>query len=182
MFPLRAIPNLHAGEPSPAPASSPALGFTGPKAGEIVLTQGQKLALLVMRQSDLSKKVLAGVIEQTKQGPSGRDFYSCANLGLAINKGRFHVLTPAGRWRADRVAEEIAREFKLHIISYFHGDRGNGLAAQAKCTCGWRGMRRTLSIKSHALLISMDATTHLANVEKKKDMLIRLTHTNAETY
>lgn len=53
MFPLRAIPTPTAGDQSPtcAPANSPVLGFpppgtAAPRAGEVILTMGQKLALL----------------------------------------------------------------------------------------------------------------------------------------
>jgi hypothetical protein len=128
------------------------------RGGEIALTPGQKLALLVMRQSDLSKQVLAGVIARTHEGPAGRDFYSCARLGLAINKGRFHVLSPAGRRRADQACREVARAYGLHIISYNLGGRGQ--AAYAECTCGWRHYR-TRVFASYVTLIRQDATRHL---------------------
>lgn len=118
-----------------------------------------------MRGSELSKAVLAGVIEQTHAGPSGRDFYSCAQLGLAINKGRFHVLTPQGRWKADRVACEVARAFGLHIITYDLG--GSGRAACAKCTCGWRHFR-TRVFQSYLVLLAQDVRLHLRNVETGK--------------
>lgn len=128
------------------------------RAGEIALTPGQKLALLVMRGSDLSKQVLAGVLEKTKAGPSGRDFYTCAMLGLAINKGRYHVLSPPGRWRADQVVREVARQYGLHIVAYGLG--GPGRAAFARCSCGFSSFR-SRAIPSYLTLIRQDATRHL---------------------
>lgn len=176
MFPVRptaaAIPaDQHVDD---AAVDSPALCLpsavrpaAAQRAGEPKLTQGQKLALLVMRQSDLSKAVLAGVIARTKDGPAGRDFYECAKLGLAINKGKFHVLTPRGRWLADFVATDVARQFGLHIITYFHGDRGNGQAAYSKCTCGWRSYPRSTYNASWLSGIGGAAQAHLAHVAEK---------------
>jgi hypothetical protein len=127
----------------------PALGTTDaplPRAGEITLTPGQKLALLVMRGSDLSKQVLAGVLAKTKEEPAGRDFYTCARLGLAINKGKFHVL---------------AREFRLHVLTYDLG--GPGRAAFARCTCGFCAFK-SRAIPSYALLIHQAGVRHLLQV------------------
>lgn len=166
--------NPHTGDSNPnhQPANSPVLEFppqdkAASRAGEIVLTDKQKLALLVMRGSDLSKRVLAGVIEQTRDGPHGRDFYTCARLGMAINKGRFHVLTPKGRWYADRIAHEVARQFGLHIISYDHGSVHDGRGAFAKCSCGWRGLWRSRAIASWPILIGHDAHLHLEKTAAK---------------
>ena len=151
--------------PSPALGNNDPPQQPQPRAGEIALTPGQKLALLVMRGSDLSKAVLAGVIEQTHAGPAGRDFYTCARLGLAINKGRFHVLTPQGRWRADQVCREVARAYGLHIITYDLG--GPGRAAYSTCTCGFRAFRAR-AVPSYLTLIRQDATRHLLQPSVRK--------------
>jgi len=142
---------------SVAPASMPAAPL--PKAGEIILTPGQKIALLKMRRSDWSKAVLAQLEAFGKADCAGGDYRALAQLGLAVCKGSFHVLTPAGRWRADRVAVELARDAELHIVTYDLFPRSRG-AASAKCTCGWSSFR-TRAIASYVVLLGADAHRHL---------------------
>jgi hypothetical protein len=120
---------------SPAPSSP--CSAAAPGAGEPVLTHGQRIALLIMRRSDWSKAVLAKVKEAGLLVVTGNDFRSLVPLGLATPKGHsYHVPTPSGRWRADRIAEEIARDIGIHVISYNYG--GYGRAAFWHCTCGAR--------------------------------------------
>jgi hypothetical protein len=104
-----------------------------PRAGEILFTPGQKVALLTMRRSDWSNAVLAHLKAFGRDGVSGGDYRALAGLGLAVNKGSFHVLTPTGRWRADLVAMELARASGLHAVRTDLYPR-YGVAAFAKCT------------------------------------------------
>lgn len=119
---------------SPAP-SPPAPLPSG--AGEPVLSHGQRVALLMMRRSDWSKAVLVKLREAGLLVVTGDDFRSLVPLGLAIAKGHsYHVPTSNGRWRADRIAEQIARDLDLHVIAYDYGSYGR--AAFWHCTCGER--------------------------------------------
>jgi hypothetical protein len=140
---------------SPALASSPL-----PGAGED-LSRNQKIALLKMRRSDWSKAVVSRLKIDGDVRISGADYVACRELGLAVQKGSFHVLTLRGRWQADQAAMAIAREIGIHAITY---DLGRfGAAACAKCTCGWRTFR-TRAIDSFVTLLCNDARHHLEHV------------------
>jgi len=122
------------------------------------LSEGQQLALLVMRRSDLSKAVLGKLVQARSPGPEGRHFYEVARVGLATHRGTFHLLTPRGRYEADRIGREMARELGLHVISYDLG--GPGRAARASCACGWSAFR-TRAIPSYLVMLNRDAGHHL---------------------
>lgn len=125
---------------------------------ESPLSEGQQLALLVMRRSDLSKAVLGKLLLARNPGPSGRHFYEVAQLGLATRNGTFHLLTPRGRYEADRIGREMARALGLHVITYSLG--GPGRAARASCACGWSAFR-TRAIPSYLVMLHHDAGYHL---------------------
>ena len=141
--------------------ASPVLDATKPaeRTGEVLLTPGQKIALLKMRGSDWSKAVLSHVVAFGQGDTVGADYYALARLGLAVHKGSYHVLTPTGRRRADQVAVELARAEGMHVITYDLANR-YGRAASARCTCGW-GTYRTRAVPSYALLIGQDVQRHL---------------------
>jgi hypothetical protein len=139
-------------EPVPAPA---------PGTSEHNLTCGQKIALLKLRGNDWSKAVLAKLEETGNATVAGDDFRSLVPLHLAINKGSFHVLTPSGRWRADRIAEEIARTLDIHVISYDYGRYGR--AAFWECTCGDVGYHSRYAGDA-VLAIGRGARLHLEHV------------------
>lgn len=145
-------------EPAPLPAPDKPL----PKAGEVVLTPGQKIALLKMRGSDWSEAILSKLERFGQAECTGADYRALASLRLAVCKGSFHVLTPAGRWRADRVARDIARESGIHAITIEFFPRSRG-AASARCSCGW-STYRSRAIKSYASMLSADAQHHLRHV------------------
>jgi hypothetical protein len=142
-----------------ATADSPALDTPITRAGEIVFTPGQKIALLKMRGSDWSKAVLRHLIAFGHIDAVGADYFALARIGLAARRGSYHVLTPQGRWRADRVAVELARKSGIHVITFNLNPR-YGAAANAKCTCGWSSFR-TRAVPSYALLVDKDAQHHL---------------------
>ncbi len=122
------------------------------------LSEGQQLALLVMRRSDLSKAVLGRLVQARTPGPAGRHFYEVARMELAIHQGSFHQLTPRGRYEAERIAREIARALELHVVTYDLG--GPGRAARASCSCCW-SVFRTRAISSYLVMLSRDADRHL---------------------
>lgn len=126
------------------------------------LSTPQQLALLAMRRSDLSA-VLAKLAQAGTARAPGRCFYELAQLGLAVRspRGTFHILSPRGRYEADRVGREIARQFGLHVISYDLG--GPGRAACARCPCGWAAFR-TRAIGSYLISLTRDAAFHMARV------------------
>jgi len=146
---------------SPAPITPAPLPHQ-PGAGEVAFTPGQKAALLKLRHSDWTKAVLNHLVAFGQADCSIEDCRSLAALKLAINKGSFHVLTDHGRWKADRVAAELARELDMHIITISLHPR-HYTAADAKCICGWR-TRRTHAVPSYAALIRRDARFHLERV------------------
>lgn len=150
-------------ECSPAPLSGP--NPTAAGAGEYNLTRSQKIALLKMRRSDWSKAILTKLKDFGTCDVTGEDFRSLVPLHLAINKGSFHVLTPSGRWRADRAAEEIARTLDIHIISYDYGRYGR--AAFWECTCGDRGYH-SRHAGDAVLAIGRGARLHLKHVGAAK--------------
>lgn len=133
-----------------------------PRAGKIVLTPSQKVALLKMRRSDWSKAVVAHLVAFGMGECDGGDYRAFAAIGLAEHRGSFHVLTPQGRWRADQVAIEIARDTGMHVVTYSLTPR-HGSAASAKCTCGW-GAFRTRAIASYATTLAADVRKHLEHV------------------
>lgn len=152
---------------SPAP---PQPALLTPGAGEPLLTDGQKIALLKMRRSDWSKAVLTKLKELDLCTATGDDFRSLVPMRLAISKGSYHVLTSSGRWRADRVAEQIAREASMHIISYDFGGR-YGRGAFYRCTCGASAAYRSKYIGNYMGLVAKDARHHLEHVGAiKKDV------------
>jgi hypothetical protein len=187
---------------SPAPLSA----LLPPGAGEPLLTVGQKIALLKMRRSDWAKAILAKLTEIASSAVTGDDFRSLVPLNLAIAKGSLHVLTSSGRWRADQVALQIARSLDFHVITYDW--TGPGRACFVRCTCGFNVHRQ----QRHKHLLGRSGANHLAFVASQHaakapaeeieddqefagnefddmgehdcihDMLIRLPHTNAETY
>jgi hypothetical protein len=130
-----------------------------PQAGVVVLTPAQKVALLKMRRSDWSKAVVAHLEAFGKAEVTGGDYRALAQLGLAVNKGSFHVLTPAGRRRDDQVAMELARDNGLHAVTYDYRPRGQG-AAFVRCTCGWC-VFKSRTQRSYALALHQAANAHL---------------------
>ena len=122
------------------------------------LSEGQQLALLAMRRSELSQAVLKQLAQAASAGPQGRHFYEAARLGLAISRGAFHLLTPRGRFEADRIGREIALRHGMHVVSYDLG--GPGRAASARCACGWSAFR-TKAISSYLVTLTRDAQHHL---------------------
>lgn len=154
------VPHGNAVDRSPAPSSPATAGAPG--AGEPVLTDGQKIALLKVRRSDWSKAILTTLKEQDLCATTtGDDFRALVPLHLAINKGSFHVLTMSGRWRADRVAQEIARARNIHAISYDYGSFGR--AAFWCCLCGARSYKAR-HIGNHVGHLVKGARLHLEHV------------------
>lgn len=147
-----------------ADGASPVSAFQ-PRTGEVLLTPGQKQALLVMRKSETSRAVLEQLRALGQLATGGADYYALAGLGLAINKGAFHVLSPNGRWRADNIAIAYARELKLHLLTFNHG--GPGRAAYVRCTCGFVAYR-SRHIPSYAIGLGRDGAYHLAHVGASK--------------
>jgi hypothetical protein len=144
---------------SPAP-SPPAL--LAPGAGEPLLTDGQKIALLKMRRSDWSKAILTKLKEIDQCAVTGADFRSLVPLHLAISKGSFHVLTSSGRWRADQTAREIARANSLHVIAYDFGSYSR--AAFWHCTCGERSYHSRNTPGNYAGKLVKGGRLHLEHV------------------
>ena len=138
------------------------------RAGEIVLTPGQKIALLKMRGSDWSKAVLRKLKQLGKGDVSGGDFYAVARLGFATQAGSYHVLTPQGRRRADGIAMDIARAIGMHTMTYYLGGTGRH-AARAQCTCGWSAFR-SMAIQSYITTLSGDAQRHLDGTNKLAEL------------
>lgn len=133
-------------------------------AGELVLTPGQKQALLKLRGSELCTAILDELRKRGEFVATTRDHYALEHAGLAINKGSFHVLSPIGRWRADAVARTLATAAGLHIITYDYDRPG---AARASCNCGWSTFR-TRAIKSFVTSLGSDATAHLLHESVKQ--------------
>jgi hypothetical protein len=144
---------------SPAP-SSPAI--IAPGAGEPLLTDGQKIALLKMRRSDWAKAIVSKLKQIGSCAVAGDDFLSLVPLKLAISKGSFHVLTPSGRWRADQVAIQVARALGLHVITYDW--TGPGRPCFVRCTCGFSVHRQ----QRHKHLLSRAGANHLAFVASRQ--------------
>jgi hypothetical protein len=147
-----------AADRSPAPSSPCSAAGAAPGAGEWVLSQGQKIALLTMRKSDWASAVLAKLKETGAGAAVGDDFRSLVPLGLAINKGSLHNLTSSGRWRADQVAMQIARDLGMHVLTYDWTKPG--LACFVRCTCGFSVHRQ----QRNKHLLGRSGTAHLAFV------------------
>jgi hypothetical protein len=154
------VPHGDAADRSPAPSSSPQPPAHG--AGEPVLSQGQKIALLKMRRSEWSKAILSKLKEIGACDVTGEDFRSLVPLHLAVNKGSFHVLTSSGRWRADQVAREIARANDLHVIAYDFGSYGR--AAFWHCTCGERSYHSRATPGNYVGKLVRGGRLHLEHV------------------
>ena len=128
----------------------------------MALSEGQQLALLTMRHSELSEAVLAKLAQAGTPRAQGRHFYELARLDLAIRspKGSFHILSPRGRYEADRIGRAIARQIGLHVVDYDLGAPGR--AASARCPCGWSSFRRAYG--NFLLSLTRDAAFHMAHV------------------
>jgi hypothetical protein len=154
------VPHGDAADRSPAP-TSPAL--LTPGAGEPVLTHGQRVALLMMRRSDWSKAILSKLKEAGLLVVSGDDFRSLVPLNLATAKGHsYHVPTSNGRWAADKIAMEIARDIGMHVVTYDFGGEGRG--GFWKCTCGQRSPYLSRQVRSYRTRLFAGAKMHLAHV------------------
>ena len=145
-----------------ADEASPALDSFLPRAGEVLLTPGQKIALLKMRRSDWTKAICTKLKELRRGDCGAGDYYALARIGLAIHKGSRHVLTEQGRWRADEVAREIAKAAGLHVITYDFG--GPGRPAQAMCLCGFRAFNSRHSATNFVQAIGRAGRAHLEHV------------------
>jgi hypothetical protein len=128
------------------------------------LSDGQQLALLAMRRSELSEAVLKKLHQAGTAKAQGRHFYELARLNLAEHNGRYHVLTPKGRFAADRLALETARQLGMHIVTYNFGRPGS--AARAYCTCGWSTFR-SRAVGNYAGMLARDAHHHRLHVEQQ---------------
>jgi len=132
-----------------------------PRVGEVPLTPGHKQALLKLRGTEVCKAVLTSLRENGQLAATGRDYYALARLGLAIHKGSYHVIARHARWKADQIARTLARELKLHVLTYDLG--GPGRAAFTRCCCGWVAYR-SRSISNYAVLMGRDASQHLEHI------------------
>lgn len=142
----------------PLPAFAPST-YVPP--GEPILEPAQKIALLRIRRSAWSEAILDRLPRFRRYHLTRETFVSLERLGLAIPKGNFHVLTAAGRWRADKIAMEWARSNGIHAITY--DDGGPGRAGKATCTCGWSAFR-SRHVGNSSGLLSRDAHHHLTHV------------------
>lgn len=155
-----------AGHDGPDASPAPTSPVAPSGAGEEVLTPGQQVALLKMRKSDWSKAVLKHIAALDQDRCDGADFRSCAEIGLAINKGSYHVLSNPGRWRADQLARAIAKANGMHVISTEIPKPSSGFAPQVRCTCGFQvrvsryvpGWENQLSRAGHGHLRHVGAT------------------------
>jgi hypothetical protein len=129
-----------------------------------LLTEPQQLALLAMRRSELSEAVRAELRQRGTPGPWGRNFYELARMGYADHNGRYHVLTPKGRFTADRLALDTARKLGMHVVTYNFGRPGS--VARAYCTCGWSTFR-SRAVGNYMGMLSRDAHYHRLHVEKR---------------
>ncbi len=147
-----------AADRSPAPSSSSQP--QAPGAGEPALSHGQRVALLMMRRNDWSRAVLTKLREAGLLAVTGDDFRSLVPLNLAVAKGHsYHVPTSNGRWRADKIAMEIARDVGLHVVTYDYGGQGRG--AFWKCACGERSPYLSRQIGSYRTRLHAGARMHL---------------------
>jgi hypothetical protein len=159
----RSVTELRAFSADRSPAANPS-AVPMSAAGELVLTPGQKQALLKLRGSELCTAILDELRKRGEFVATTRDNYALEHVGLAINKGSFHVLSPVGRWRAEAVARTLATAAGLHIITYDYDRPG---AARASCNCGWSTFR-TRAIKSFVMSLGRDATEHLLRESVKQ--------------
>lgn len=156
------------GDAAAASGPSSALASTSDcplaRAGELVLTAGQEIALLRMRRSDWAAAVVEHLISLGRADCAIEDYRALAAAGLAVNKGSFHVLTSRGRWRADQVAIELARAEGMHVITYDFGRTGRAAkAASACCTCGWQTFK-SRAIPSYLIQTVRAGRRHLEHV------------------
>jgi hypothetical protein len=81
------------------------------------LTPAQEFALLVLRQSDMSKLIVTKLWHSTVR-PTPRDYESLVALHLVerIQAVR-HKLLPRGRYRANRIAERMAKELDIKPLA-----------------------------------------------------------------
>src|ERR1700761_7209815 len=77
---------------------------TSGAAGAVLLTDGQKQALLVLRGSETALAVVAELQKRGEFAVTGGDYMALCNLGFAVNKGTRNVLARHARWKADQVA------------------------------------------------------------------------------
>lgn len=84
---------------------------------QVPLTPGQQLALLTVRQSDLSQRVINKLMHGTAR-PGRSDYDHLRSIGYAERQSNgLHAITPRGQWHADNLARDLAIEFKVPLRS-----------------------------------------------------------------
>ena len=97
-----------------------------------ILTPQQQMALLTVRRSDLCREVVCKLMHSTVR-PSELDYIELTKRGLIQRQGTRRIVTYLGKRRADRIANELARELGLHFFTVGHDRLHNRIS----CTCGW---------------------------------------------
>jgi hypothetical protein len=97
-----------------------------------ILTPQQQMALLTVRRTDLCQEVVRKLTHSTMRA-SEIDYLELTKRGLIARQGTRRIVTYLGKRRADRIANELAKELSLH----FFCTGARRFESYVACSCGW---------------------------------------------
>jgi hypothetical protein len=97
-----------------------------------ILTPQQQMALLTIRRTDLCQELVRKLMHSTVR-PSEIDYLELTKRGLIMRQGNRRIVTYLGKRRADRIANELAKEFGIHFFTLGRDQ----LHYKIFCCCGW---------------------------------------------
>jgi hypothetical protein len=139
---------------------------------KVQLSWNQKIALLFQSPQGSAACAVYWKLKEQEALPAlhSSDYHALAGMGLALRAPtwRYHKLTDAGRFEADDVAKQIARERGIHA---FYADNSSRYHSSVRCVCGWaapftktnRGMSMDRIRAESAHLRTVGAMKQLAN-------------------
>lgn len=104
-----------------------------PQTDPYILTPQQQMALLTIRRTELCQEIARKLMHSTVRASEG-DYLELTKRGLITRQGTRRIVTYLGKRRADRIANELARELGLHFFS----PGGRRFETFVVCSCGWK--------------------------------------------
>lgn len=112
------------------------------------LPPSQKFALMYLRKAgdNLAAKIVA-TMKAMGIGFALADFDQLRAFGFVTRPpGQHHILTPEGFREAERIANDLAEQYEIHVPKYVDPSSYGNMGAFGSCSCGhWRltvGRRR----------------------------------------
>lgn len=124
----------------------------------------QSYALLYLRRGgpDSLYNKLTDAMSAMGISFAASDFDHLRSLNYVRKDGRgHHSLTPAGLWKVQMLARELAPQYQIHHVTFREPGKGSTLGPSASCSCmGWS----IIASKRNENSIHRYAYQHLAQV------------------